>query len=196
MPTKSERRRAEILELLEAIMQLGRDEVPKESLRRLWRKHVELGPDLTKVMMGSPTGLRFVTPGGEPVFEAEYTLYDARKPGADRPAVQPTNAEMAAVFFDAARKLIRMGSSRHVAVEVRDGKLEAVHIDQAGEDILELANLLMQATGPPPPTCRSCGRRLDPSRRAHAYCSQRCQKRGYRAALRSGRGQSPIGTDS
>lgn len=192
MPANSERRRTEILKLFEAAKRLKRGEV-KEADRQLWREHVGLGGDVVKVAMGNAEGMRFVTPEGEDVFEAEYTLYTAW-PVATRPPVQPTGAEMASVLYDAAGTIIREASRRHVVVEVRDGELEPVAVDRAGIEILELARLLLQAQGRPAPKCRSpsCGRRLDPSKRVSAYCSQACQKREWR----SGRSETTVGADA
>jgi hypothetical protein len=198
---KIPRRLREVPELIAAARLLAAGEI-RQSDRDLWRKHVEMGADLTKVVLGR----RDVTP--EDPFGAEYTLFVARPsaPGvnrrpdverlvpADHPAIQPTGAAMAADLYAAIREIIRVGSQGHFGVEVREGKLEPSAADHTGEVILALADLL----NPPPslPTCLWCGKSIDYGRSTRTYCNDAHRMRGYRAGLRSGRGQSTVRADS
>ncbi len=199
---KIERQLREARNLLEAAKRLERDG-GRESDRRLWRKNVVILPDLTAVSVG----VREEVPPESP-FQAEYFMSVARRPGREPtdpdlallypPAIEelhPSGAAMARLLYAAVRTIIRGALRRHAAVELRDGKIVPVPIGEDGEQLFELAKLLEQAEdGTAPPSAhkclaQSCERTLEGARRPsrRQYCSQKCQKREWRAQIRSGR---------
>jgi len=203
--TQGERRLQQARLLFDAAKRLERNG-GRESDRRLWQQHVTVAGDVTIVRLGP-------NPTARDGQEWERAITVARPP-SPRPwqssdvqrlypraieAIYPSGAEMAEVLYAGVRVFVRAALKGHVGVDFVDGTLQPVALDEYGAEVLGMAQLLEQAEDATLPqsshTCLAdgCERTLEGAQRtSRSYCSQRCQKREYRAQLRSGRRQTVV----